>query len=125
MNPEYWGPQGWKFIHSVALSYPENPNTNDIENYKKFFISIGNVLPCESCQKHYKKNVSIESLNNALVNNKELFKWTVELHNKVNKKNNKKEFTVKEALYFMDNEDSFFDYKIIIIIFLLFLYITK
>ena len=125
MNPEYWGPSAWKFIHSVALSYPEKPTTNDIENYKNFFISIGNVLPCERCQKHYKKNVSIDNLNIALKSNKELFKWTVELHNKVNKFNNKKQFTVQEALQAMDTEEDFFDYKIIIIIILLFLYITK
>lgn len=125
MNPEYWGPPAWRFIHSVALSYPENPTSNDIENYRNFFISIGNVLPCERCQEHYKKNVSIETLNKALVNNKSLFKWTVNLHNKVNKYNNKKEFTVQEALHAMDTENDFFDYKIIIIIILLFLYITK
>lgn len=125
MNPEIWGSHGWKFIHSIAISYPEKPSEEDKIKYKQFFISVGDVLPCESCQKHYKKNVVMSDLDKALTNNKTLFKWTVSLHNKVNRSLNKREFSVMEALNELEKEESNIDYKVIIIIIILFLYITK
>ena len=30
IQPNYWGPHGWKFIHYVALGYPENPDLQDL-----------------------------------------------------------------------------------------------
>ena len=51
-----WGPAGWLFLHCVTFGYPENPDTYDQEygfppgttrnRYRRFFIEVGNVLPC-------------------------------------------------------------------------------
>ena len=34
IGPDSWGPHGWKFIHYVALNYPNNPNLQIKQNYK-------------------------------------------------------------------------------------------
>jgi len=47
-----WGPYGWKFMHMVALAYPNSPTNEDKENYKTFFTILGNVLPCQLCADH-------------------------------------------------------------------------
>ncbi len=96
LSPDLWGTQAWHFIHYVALSYPANPTMTDRANYLKFFESLGDVLPCQYCAKHFKEKMRKHPIK---LNNKiELFEWTVDMHNIVNRENGKKEFTYKEAM---------------------------
>jgi FAD-linked sulfhydryl oxidase len=86
MNPKKWGPKAWFFIHSVALNYPEYPTKSEKENYKIFFSSLENVLPCSVCAHNYKKHLKeLPITDNVLASKKNLFLWTVKMHNKVNK----------------------------------------
>jgi predicted helicase len=57
ITPEVWGPYGWKFMHFVALAYPQKPTADDKKNYKTFFESIQNILPCALCSNNYKKHL--------------------------------------------------------------------
>ena len=91
MNPKKWGPKAWFFIHSVALNYPENPTKDDKEHFKMFFTMLQYVLPCSTCADNYKGHlVEIPLTDNVLESRKNLFLWTVKIHNKVNKMNGKK-----------------------------------
>jgi len=87
--PPVWGPHFWKAIHYVALSYPNQPSNTDKQNYRQFFNSIQNILPCESCKKNMSSNLKLLPLEPYLDNNTKLFRWTVELHNTVNKETQK------------------------------------
>jgi ATP-dependent Zn protease len=90
MNIKCWGTPGWKFIHIVALSYPDNPSNNDKINYKNFFTNLENILPCKICANHYKENLIKHKLTDyVLSSSDELFNWTVRMHNEVNILNNK------------------------------------
>ena len=95
MEPKNWGNFGWGFIHNVALGYSEDLTYMKKEQYRKFFEAIGDVLPSLDCQTHYKDML----VNNppVLVNKDTLFKWTVDIHNKVNKRLNKKIISYDEA----------------------------
>ena len=33
MEPEIWGPHAWQFLHSITLSYPDNPTFEDKNNH--------------------------------------------------------------------------------------------
>ena len=57
MEPEIWGPHAWQFLHSITLSYPDNPTIEDKNNYAQFFNSIQNILPCQNCKDHYTQNL--------------------------------------------------------------------
>ena len=59
------------------------------------FTVIGDVLPCNDCRKHYKE--MIKDNPPVLVDRNSIFKWTVDIHNKVNTRLNKKIITLKEA----------------------------
>ena len=72
MNPKIWGPHAWFLIHSICLNYPENPTEVDKKNYKNFFLELSNVLPCEECQNHFKKNMKKYNIDTHL-NTKKIY----------------------------------------------------
>ena len=99
-NPEIWGSSGWIFLHSIALQYPMSPTKDDKENYKNFFYSLGNVLPCCSCQQHYQEYLKKhdKTFQNAFTHRKSLFQWTLRFHNYVNKKLNKPKYNIQKIM---------------------------
>ena len=46
IQPKLWGPHGWKFMHYISLGYPINPTSKDKINYKNFYYSLQDILPC-------------------------------------------------------------------------------
>lgn len=96
LSPSLWGKQAWHFIHIVALSYPNNPSDADKENYSAFFNSLKHTLPCPICAKHFEENMV--KLPIRLESTKDLFEWSVDVHNEVNKSNGKKVLSYEEAL---------------------------
>jgi hypothetical protein len=99
INPEYWGPTAWKFLECVVLAYPDNPTENDKENTKKFFLSLKNVLPCEMCREHYKKNLQKIELDDKMLSSRnKLLEWLVSIHNEVKKSNGQKQLTIEDVL---------------------------
>ena len=108
-----WGPHGWKFIHMVALGYPLHPTDDQKKDYKKFFLSIANVLPCIICSNHYSENLIKHQLTDEVLKNKtNLLHWTIDMHNEVNKMNNSKVYSYEEALKSIRNNYNEKDIKI-------------
>jgi len=108
-NPELWGNHGWVFLQHVALSYPNQPNKEIKQNYKDFFYSIKNILPCETCAMNYLDHIKKIPIDNYLKNRNTLFSWIIKIHNEVNKITNKKmlnENKVKQY-YLSQNKPSF------------------
>lgn len=104
IGPDVWGPHGWKFLHFVALAYSNTPSDDDKNNYKTFFTSIGNILPCSLCSKHYKDNLNKNPLTDKVLSNRRnLLYWTIDIHNEVNKINNKPELDYTTAIELIKN----------------------
>jgi hypothetical protein len=104
IGPDKWGVHGWKFIHHIALGYPNTPSNNDKTNYKHFFNLLGNVLPCSICSNHYNEHLLIYPLTDEVLSNKlNLINWTIDMHNEVNKQNGKKIYSYNEALLLIKN----------------------
>jgi hypothetical protein len=86
MNPNFWGPPAWTFLHSITFNYPENPTDKDKTNIYDYFTSLSEVLPCESCKQHYKRHLTELPLTPKVLSSREnLTKWLVNIHNEVNK----------------------------------------
>ena len=92
-----WGPNAWSFIHYVALGYPTNPTDNDKENYKTFYYSLQNTLPCQKCAANYQRHLKDIPIDSALEGPQELFKWTIDIHNEVNKELGKRKYSYEEV----------------------------
>ena len=97
MEPEIWGPHAWQFLHSITLSYPDNPTLEDKNNHAQFFNSIQNILPCQKCRDHYTQNLQAFPVEQHLDNKESLFRWSIDLHNRVNVINNKREYSYDEV----------------------------
>ena len=64
--------------------------------YLDFYNSLGNTIPCEKCRNHYFAH--LQTSPPRLENKDALIKWTVDLHNKVNKSLGKREWSYDEAV---------------------------
>ena len=123
IGPNVWGPHGWKFMHYVSLGYPQEPTENDKRNYKDFYTSLQNVLPCVTCPGTYQKNLSELPIDNALQSRDSLVKWVIDIHNKVNKETNKRELGYDEAIQlYLTEEQPVLEYCFKILVLLIILY---
>lgn len=96
--PEVWGPFFWHTIHIVALGYPQEPTYLEKRSAKEFFESLQYLIPCPICRTHYQEHLQTYPLTPHLDSRQSLFRWTVVLHNAVNKSLNKSTVTEQEAL---------------------------
>ena len=84
-----WGEAGWIFGHSVTFGYPISPTDDQKQEYKNYFISLGNVLPCKYCRESYHKFITTgeTALTDEVMQSREtLTKWFHNIHETVNKK---------------------------------------
>jgi hypothetical protein len=127
LNPKIWGPHAWFLFHSITLSYPECPNKTDKEKMKDFFLSLDGVLPCGKCRQNFKKHLIKHPLTDQILSNKkEVVLWLLNIHNEVNKINNKRIFTYDELIQYYNNEyskDNKLSYIILVIILIIILLI--
>jgi len=94
-NAELWGSEGWHFIHFICLNYPDQPTEADKREYKKFFELLPIVMPCPPCGFHFEENLTKHPIR--LDSKKELFEWSIDMHNEVNAMNEKKILSYEEA----------------------------
>ena len=109
LGPETWGPPSWRFIHFITLGYPKNPSDNDKNNYKLFLTMISNILPCSICNSHFKENLIKYPLSDEVLSTRiNLFNWSIDMHNEVNKSHSKKTISYEEGLdiYYNSNIDN-------------------
>lgn len=86
MDTRFWGPDGWKLLHSITENYPDKPNKKDKDLYRKFFTSLPYVLPCVYCRKSLREYMKELGLRRNLESRNKLCLWLYRIHNKVNRK---------------------------------------
>lgn len=100
--PPVWGPFFWHTIHLVAIGYPRTPTYTDKKCAKEFYESLAFLLPCAVCRDHYKEHLSTSPLTPFLDSRTDLIRWTVDIHNKVNKTLGKREWSLEEVLTYYE-----------------------
>ena len=66
MNQNIWGSSMWFSLHTITMNYPNFPNNEEKYNYKIFFESLQNVIPCAVCKKNYIRHLKEHPINNHL-----------------------------------------------------------
>lgn len=90
MNQNIWGPHLWFSLHTITFNYPLKPTIDDKDNYRNFFNSMKNVIPCSVCKKNYIRHLNEIPIDQHLHNRKSLVYWVIDLHNMVNGETGKK-----------------------------------
>ena len=85
MDPTVWGPKLWFVIHTVALNFPDNPTYEIIRQHEDFFNNLKYIIPCDKCRLHYTQRLDKNPVTKYLKDSNTLFKYTIDLHNEVNK----------------------------------------
>lgn len=98
LTPSHWGPYFWGTIHITCLGAPEALDETDKQAYAQFFKTMPFILPCGSCGKHFYDTLQVEPVERALASKHTLFAWSVRVHNIVNKRLGKPEWTLHRAL---------------------------
>lgn len=94
---EFWGPILWRAIHVICAAAPKTMSDETKTGFKNFLLNLQYVLPCALCQDHYRENLQKHPIEIAL-NSGDLFKWSVDMHNEVNKMNGKPSMDTKTAM---------------------------
>lgn len=98
-DPKIWGPHLWMYMHYAAANYPKYPTENDINEMVEWLCTLPVTIPCQNCRFHYKKYIDKEKprLREICSRRDTLFNFLVDVHNKVNERNNKKIISYEEA----------------------------
>jgi hypothetical protein len=96
MDTNFWGPDGWKLLHSIAIKYPLNPTLQDREIYASFFKTISSVLPCIYCRISFEEYITELPIDDYTESRKKLCTWLYLIHNKVNSKLRKQKLNNKK-----------------------------
>lgn len=103
MKPEVWGPHMWFMLHTISFNYPEQPSEHNKRAYYDFFRALADVLPCDECQTHYKRQLHSYPIQPHLDSRSNLVKWVIQMHNFVNGRTGKPELTNEEVLTIYKN----------------------
>lgn len=98
--PATWGPFFWHTMHLVALGYPNEPTYAEKRAAKEFYESFTHLIPCPICKLHYANHLKQMPITPSVDNRKDLFRWTVQMHNLVNKDLGKPEYTEADSIAF-------------------------
>ena len=101
-SPTVWGPFFWHTIHIVALGYPKNPTYTDKKSTKEFYESFVYIIPCTICRDHYKEHIAKKPLTPFLDSRSDLIRWTIDIHNSVNKMLGKPEWLESEVIAYYE-----------------------
>lgn len=92
-----WGPALWRFLHASSFAYPDEPDALRRAQMLEFLKSVGSVLPCKTCRNHYNEYINEHLTEEVVLSKAVLVAWLVDLHNSVNRRTGKKEWTVEDV----------------------------
>lgn len=98
-DPKKWGPHLWAYMHYAAANYPDNPSEKDIREMINWLCALPVTIPCDSCRIHYRRYIETNKpiLPQICSDKTKLFNFLVDIHNKVNERNNKPTVTYEQA----------------------------
>lgn len=98
LDPKVWGPHYWFVLHTIAISYPINPNKTMKKKMYDFIQNLPLFLPIEEIGNNFSKFLNKYPVTPYLDSRKSLMRWVNFIHNKINVSLNKSELTFEESL---------------------------
>jgi hypothetical protein len=97
-DPTIWGPHYWFFLMTLALSYPETPNSVTKRKYYDFIINLPLFIPNHEIGNRFSELLDKYPVSPYLDNKESFIKWIHFIHNKVNVSIGKEEISYQTAM---------------------------
>jgi hypothetical protein len=81
MDPKFWGPGLWKYIHTAAAA-ADTPEKR--EAFHQFSLSLLPTIPCGKCKQHFEQNLKRFDIRQYKKDQEALLLWTFLMHDAVN-----------------------------------------
>ena len=86
LDPSVWGPHYWFFLHTLAMTYPQRPNSVTKKKYYEFIQNLPLFLPVEQISGEFSKIIEKYPIMPYLDNRDSFVRWMHFIHNKINEK---------------------------------------
>jgi hypothetical protein len=97
-NPNVWGPHYWFFMTTLALSYPDSPNSVTKRKYYDFITNLPLFIPNAEVGNRFSNLLDRYPVSPYLDNRDSFIRWVHFIHNKVNHLLGKEEISLDAAL---------------------------
>ena len=97
-QPEIWGPHYWFFLHTVAHTYPTNPNDVTRRKYYDLFMNLPLFIPNTDIGNKFSEMLDQFPVTPYLANRDSLIRWVHFIHNRYNQRLGKEEVSLHEGL---------------------------
>ena len=102
----------WYYLHWLTFNYPENPTKEDEEQIIDLVTKMRTSgIRCGKCRGHFDEWLNKNDIKPSLKSKDKLFEYFFILHNDVNERNNKKIFTLEEAINLYKEKDWNLEFK--------------
>ena len=98
LDPTVWGPYYWFVLHTIALTYPSNPNETLKKKYYDFIQNIPLFLPISMMGNKFSALLDKYPATPYLDSQQSFVKWVHFIHNKINVSLDKPEITMEDAM---------------------------
>ena len=95
-DPEVWGPHFWFFLHTVSMTYPNNPNDSTKKKYYELISNLPTFIPVRQISIDFSNLLDQYPITPYLDNRESLIRWMWFIHNKINEKLEKPKITLNE-----------------------------
>jgi len=96
-NPDIWGSHYWFFLHTIAYSYPDTPNTITKRKYYDLIQNMPLFIPTPEIGNEFSKLLDKYPVSPYLDSRDSFIHWMHFIHNKVNSMLGKEEISFLEA----------------------------
>jgi hypothetical protein len=98
LNPKVWGPHYWFVLHTIALTYPLQPNETIKKKYYNLITNLPIFIPISNMGNAFSELLDLYPVTPYLDSRESLIKWMYYIHNKINVSLNLPEKTLAESL---------------------------
>jgi hypothetical protein len=103
-DPKVWGPHYWFFLHTIAESYPLQPNEVSKRKYYDLVQNLPLFIPIDEIGNFVSNLLDKYPVTPYLDNRESFVRWMHFIHNKVNIHIGKEEVSLPKAMDMYRNE---------------------
>jgi len=99
-----WGKHYWFFLHTLARTYPDVPNSTTKRKYYDFISNISLFLPDDEMGNKFSRMIDAYPVSPYLDSRESFMRWMNFIHNKMNAHLGKQEMSFEESILRYESE---------------------